>query len=91
VEWDIPYLVEEEAENNQGQEQTKVEDEQQQQQQQQEEKENDDQIRFEATPPLRRSGRKAQMPARYRENAFITSMMNLVEPSSYKEANECSE
>ena len=31
------------------------------------------------------------MPARYRENAFITSMMNVVEPSSYEEANECSE
>jgi len=28
------------------------------------------------------------MPTRYRENAFITSMMNVVEPSSYKEANE---
>ena len=33
-EWDIPYLVEEEAENNQDQQQTKVEDEQQQQQRQ---------------------------------------------------------
>ena len=31
------------------------------------------------------------MLARYRENAFITRMMNAVEPSSYKEANECSE
>ena len=31
------------------------------------------------------------MPAGYRENAFITSMMNVVESSSYKEANECSE
>ncbi len=31
------------------------------------------------------------MPARYRENSFITSMMNVVEPYSYKEANESSE
>jgi len=31
------------------------------------------------------------MPARYRENAFITNMMNVVEPSSYKEANESNE
>ena len=31
------------------------------------------------------------MPARYRENAFITSIMNVVEPSSYKEANESNE
>jgi len=89
-------LVEEEAENNQDQWQTKAEDEQQQQQQQiqqqqREEKENVDQTRFEATPPLRRLGRKAQFPARYRENAFITSMMNVVEPSSYKEENECRE
>ena len=43
------------------------------------------------TPPLKRSGRKVQMPARYRKNAFITSMMNVVEPSSYKEANESNE
>ena len=27
------------------------------------------------------------MPARYRENAFITSMMNILKPSSCKEAN----
>lgn len=83
--------MEEKVENNQGQQQTKVEDEQQQQQQQQEEI-NDDQIRFETTtPPLRRSGRKAQIPKRYRENTFITSMMNVVELSSYKKTNECSE
>ena len=31
------------------------------------------------------------MPARYMENAFITNMMNVVEPSSYKEVNERSE
>jgi len=31
------------------------------------------------------------MPARYRENSFITSMMNVVELSSYKEANESNE
>ena len=46
---------------------------------------------LEATPTLRISGRKIQLPARYRENAFITSMMNFVEPSSYREANQCSE
>ena len=40
---------------------------------------------------LRRSGRHIQFPARYRENAFITSMMNVDEPSSYREANQCSE
>ena len=42
-------------------------------------------------PTLRRSGRKIKLPARYRENAFITSMMNVVEPSSYREENQCSE
>ena len=31
------------------------------------------------------------MPVRYRENAFITSLMNVVELSSYKKANESSE
>lgn len=31
------------------------------------------------------------MLASYRENAFITSMMNAVEPSSYKEENESNE
>lgn len=74
---------------------------QQQQQQQQEGKEddvavkpsleNDDQARFEATPPLRRSGRKVQLLKIYRENAFIIGMMNVFEPSSYKEASQYSE
>ena len=49
------------------------------------------QNRVEATPILRRSGRQIQLPNRYMENAFITSMMNVVEPSSYREANQCSE
>ena len=40
---------------------------------------------------LKRSGRKTQFPARYMENTFITSMKNVVEPSSYREANQCSE
>ena len=46
---------------------------------------------LEATPTLIRSGSKIHLPARYRENAFITSMMNFVEPSSYREENQCSE
>ena len=46
---------------------------------------------FDATPTLRRSCRQTQLPARYRENAFITSMLNVVEPSSYKEANQYNE
>lgn len=40
---------------------------------------------------LRISDMQTQFPARYRENVFISSMMNVVEPFSYKEANECSE
>lgn len=81
--WDIPYFEEEDAKNNQDQQQTKEEDEKQQQR---------EEIRFEtSTPPLKRSSRKAQMPARYRKNDFITSMMNVVEPSSYKEENESNE
>eukprot|EP00253_Pinus_taeda_P005708 PITA_05708 len=51
----------------------------------------DDQTRFEVIRPLRRSGRKALLPTRYRENVFITSMMNVVEPSSHKEAIQYSE
>ena len=46
---------------------------------------------LEATPTLRRSGRRIQFLARYRENAFITSMMNVFEHSSYREANQCNE
>lgn len=51
----------------------------------------DDQNRFEATPPLRKSGRKTQLRERYSENAFITSVVNFVEPCSYKEASQYSE
>lgn len=51
----------------------------------------DDQNIFEANPPLRRSGRKIQLPARYRDHALITSMLNVVEPSNYKEASQYSE
>ena len=40
---------------------------------------------------LRISGRWIQLPARYRENAYIASMMKVVEPSSYRETNHCSE
>lgn len=50
-----------------------------------------DHNRFEATPPLRRSGRKTQLLARYRDNSFITSMLSIVESSSYKEASQYSE
>ena len=91
-EWDnIPFLVEgrEETRNNHDQ-------------QKKAEAENLDttikpspskeiQNELEATPTLRRSGRQIQLPARYREIAFITSMMNVDEPSSYREANQCSE
>lgn len=37
----------------------------------------DDQNMFEATPPLRRSGRKIQLPGRYRENSCLDNLMSL--------------
>ena len=51
----------------------------------------DDQNIFETNPPLRRSSRKIQLRARYRDHALITSMLNVVEPSNYKEASQYSE
>lgn len=51
----------------------------------------DDHNKFEATPPLRRSSRQTQLLARYRDTAFITSMLSVVEPYSYKEASQFSE
>lgn len=50
-----------------------------------------DQNSFEATTPLKRSSRKDQFPIRYMENAFINSMLNVFERSSYKEASQYSE
>lgn len=47
-----------------------------------------DQNRFEATPPLRRSGRQTQLPIRYRETDFITSMLSVVEPSEWMASME---
>lgn len=51
----------------------------------------DDHNRFEATTPHKRLGRQIQLPIRYKENNFITSMLNVVQPSSYKEASQYSE
>eukprot|EP00253_Pinus_taeda_P017713 PITA_17713 len=94
-EWCVPLLVEE------GSDESSDNNEPRQQQQQQEGEEDDvavkpspqkdDHTRFEATSPLRKSGRKVQLPTRYRENSFITSMMNVFEPSSYKETSQYSE
>lgn len=51
----------------------------------------DDQNIFESNPPLRRLGRKIQFPTRYRDHNLITSMLNVVESSNYKEESQYSE
>lgn len=95
-EWHMPLLVEEVSD-----ELGDINEQQQQQQKKQEGKEDDvvvksspqkdDQTRFEAAPPIRRSGRNVQFPTSYSKNDFKISMMNVVKPSSYKEASQYSE
>ena len=81
-DWDIPLLVEE------GNGETGESHEKQQENSEayvsyeiiESSPSRDDENRLDVTPTLRRSGRKTQLPARYRENAFITSMLSVVEP-----------
>lgn len=88
-EWHVPLLLEEDDETGadekqQWQEENKVVDKIRFETN----LKRGDQNRFEATPPLRRSGRQTQFPIVHRENAFITSMLNVIGPSCYKEASQ---
>ena len=48
--------------------------------------------KFEVSPPLpRRSGRKTQLPSKLRSYALMSKVLNIVEPSNYKEASQFKE
>ena len=48
-------------------------------------------VRFKVSPLLRRSGRQTQLPARLKDYALRTSILNIVEPTNYKEASQFDE
>lgn len=49
------------------------------------------QDRIEASPLPRRSGRQTHLPVRYIDYALMTSILNVVEPMIYNEANQYDE
>ena len=44
--------------------------------------------RFEVSPLPRRSGRKTRLPSRLKDYALMTNILNIVEPTNYKEASQ---
>jgi len=47
--------------------------------------------KFEVSPLPRRSGRKTQLPLKLRNYALMLKVLNIVEPSNYKEASQFKE
>jgi hypothetical protein len=47
--------------------------------------------KFEVSPLPRRSGRKTQLPLKLRNYALMSKVLNIVEPSNYKEASQFEE
>eukprot|EP00253_Pinus_taeda_P027661 PITA_27661 len=47
--------------------------------------------RVEVSPLPRRSGRKTRLPAKFRDYALMSKILNIVEPSNYEEASKSNE
>ena len=89
-DWHIPLLIDENSEDEREQEQK------QEQKEEQEEGNNASPIRveenkFEVSPLLRKSSRKTQIPLRLKDYALMSNVLNIVEPTNYKEASQFKE
>eukprot|EP00253_Pinus_taeda_P023650 PITA_23650 len=89
-DWHIPLLLDENNEDEREQEQKE------EQKEEQEEGDNASPViaeenKFEVSPLRRRSGRKTQKPLKLRDYALMSNVLNIVEPTNYKEASQFKE
>eukprot|EP00253_Pinus_taeda_P014991 PITA_14991 len=88
-DWHIPLLLEESSEDE-------TEQEQKEEQKEQEEGDNVSPViaeenKFEVSPLPRRSVRKTQKPLKLRDYALMSNVLNIVDPTNYKEASQSKE
>eukprot|EP00253_Pinus_taeda_P018459 PITA_18459 len=91
-DWHIPLLLEESSEDER--EQVQEQKEENEEEQQEGEKASPvivEENKFEVSPLPRRSGRKTQLPLKLRNYALMSKVLNIVEPSNYKEASQFKE